>query len=128
MERFVYGMFNGKIYLLKTEGVDNILSNKNFHYLKNLTEEDNNKYLWLPTEQLVAVPHITTVEDQDGRTWVQNQTLLIKIHDYLQLTNPHLLLSKFFLSLTNELPENFDPIIVNLPTPPLHLKPLEVQK
>lgn len=114
IERFVYGMFNGKIYLLKTDGVDKILSYKNFYYLKNLTEMDNNKYLWLPTEQVVAVPHVTKVEDGDGRTWVQNQTLLIKIHDYLQLTNPHLTLAQFFLPLSDELPESFNPIIVNV--------------
>ena len=107
-------MFNGKIRLLKTEGVDNIISRKNFYYLKNLTETDNNKYLWLPTEQVVAVPQIRRVEDKDGRTWVQNQTLLIKIHDYLQLTIPHLTLAQFFLPLSDELPESFNPIIVNV--------------
>jgi hypothetical protein len=79
VERFLYGMFNGKIYLLKTEGVNNLLSDKNFQFLRNLREEDSDKYLWLPTEQIVALPHIVKVEDDNGRSWVQNQTLLIKI-------------------------------------------------
>ena len=87
-----------------------MLSEKNFQYLRNLKEEDCDKYLWLPTEQIIALPHIITVTDDNGRTWVQNQTLLIKIHDYLQLTDPYKLFSKFFLPSLGDLPENFEPI------------------
>jgi len=112
IERFFYGMVNGKIYLLKTDGVNNLLSDKNFQFLRNLRLQHSDKYLWLPTEQIIALPHITNVEDDDGRIWVQNQTLLIKIHDYLQLTNPHKFFSKFFLPPLNELPKKLEPIKV----------------
>jgi len=105
-------MINGKIYLFTTNGVSDLLSDKNFQKLRTLREEDSDKYLWLPTEQVVAFPHIVTVEDQNGRTWVQNETLLIKIHDYIQLTNPNHLLSKFFSIPYETLPEKFEPLKV----------------
>ena len=105
-------MFNGKIHLLKTNGVNDLLSDKNFQFLRNLSEENSDKYLWLPTEQIIALPHIITVADDNGRMWVQNQTLLINIHDYLQLTNPYQLFSKFFLPPLDELPEKLEPIEV----------------
>ena len=110
IERFLYGMFNGKIYLLKTEGLNTVLSDKNFQFLRNLKEEDSGKYLWLPTEQLIALPDIVTVKDDDGRTWVQNETFLIKIHDYLQLTKPNELLSKHHVLPLEELPESLEPL------------------
>lgn len=113
IQRFLYGMFDGKICLLKTDGVNNILSDTNFQKLRKLTPEDSDKYLWLPTEQVVALPHIETVEDDDGRTWVQNQTLLIPIHDYIQLTNPIQLLSKFFLPVLAEVPKSLEPLEVS---------------
>lgn len=112
IQRFLYGMFDGKICLLKTDGVNKILSDKNFQYLRNLQPEDSDKYLWLPTEQVVALPHIETVSDKDGRTWVQNQTLLIPIHDYIQLTNPIQALSKFFLPILDQPPESLEPLKV----------------
>jgi hypothetical protein len=113
IERFLCGMFgDGKIYLLKTDGLNDVLTDKNFQYLRNLTLEYSDKYLWLPTEQVVALPHIENVEDDNGRTWVQNQTLLIPIHDYLQLTNPHQLLSKYFLPLLKEPPESLESLKV----------------
>lgn len=112
IERFLYGMIDGKIYLLKTNGVNKLLSDKNFQYLRNLKEEDSDKYLWLPTEQVIALPHIKTVSDDNGRTWVQNQTLLIPIHDYIKLTKPHEIFHKFFESVLNKPPEVFERIKV----------------
>ena len=112
VERFLYGMFDGKICLLKTDGVNKLLSDKNFQWLRNLRVEDSDKYLWLPTEQVVALPHIEKVSDENGRDWVQNQTLLIPIHDYIQCTNPYKLLSKFFLPILDELPGELEPIQV----------------
>jgi len=110
VERFLYGLIGDKIYLLKTDDVNDILSPKNLEILRNLTEEDSDKYLWLPTEQLIALPHIIKVSDDNGRTWVQNQTLLITIHDYLQFTDPHHLFKKYFLPRLTHLPEKFEPL------------------
>jgi len=112
IERFFYGMVNGKISLLKTSGVNKLVSDKNFQFLRNLRVDDSDKYLWLPTEQVVALPHIIRVEDDDGRTWVQNETFLIPIHNYIQFTDPYNLLSKFFHSPLNELPEKLEPLEV----------------
>jgi len=110
IERFRYGMFDGKIVLAKTDGLAAILSDKNFQRLRTLTEEDSGKYLWLPTEQLIALPHITTVEDKDGRTFVQNETLLIPVHDYIRLSNPNRLLASYFTSEWKSNPEKLEPI------------------
>jgi len=97
IERFVYGMFDGKICLFTTDGLNSVLSDKNFQRLRTLTVADDGKYLWLPTEQIIAFPHITMVDDDDGREFIQNKTLLVPIHDYLQLTNANEVLSKFFV-------------------------------
>jgi len=110
IERFRYGMFDGKILLEKTDGVNAILTDKNFQRLRNLTEADNEKYLWLPTEQLIAFPHITMAEDKAGRTFVQNETLLIGIHDYIRLSNPNRLLSPYFNGEWKTIPEKLEPI------------------
>lgn len=95
---FRYGMFDGKISLTKSDELNTVLSDKNFQRLRNLTEQDSKKYLWLPSEQLIALPHVTLAEDKDGRTFVQNETVLIGIHDYLRLSDPNQLLSPFFNS------------------------------
>lgn len=112
IERFFYGMIDGKIRLLKTNGLNAILTDKNFQRLRTLTEQDSDKYLWLPSEQLVAFPHITTVSDGDGRTFVQNETLLIGIHDYIQLSNPKLLLYAYFSSEWKEIPDKLEPLTI----------------
>lgn len=119
IERFLYGMFNGKICLLKTDGVNTLLSDKNFQYLRNLTEADSNKYLWLPTEQIIALPHIITVQDENGRTFVQNETLLIPIHDYIRLTDPNKFLSQFFNSEWKDIPEKLESLKID--KLPIHL-------
>lgn len=113
IEQFLYGMFQGKISLLKTDGVNKILSDKNFQILRNLKMEDSDKYLWLPTEQIVALPRIVNVEDSNGRSWVQNHTILIPIHEYIQQTDPKKIFSKFFLPPLEEIPKNLEPIKVN---------------
>jgi len=113
IERFFYGMIDGKIYQFKTDYLRAVLSDKNFESLRNVTEEDSDKYLWFPSQQLVALPRITTVADKDGRTWVQNQTLFVGIHDYLRMTNPSKYLSKFFVPELKEVPEVFEPLEVN---------------
>ncbi len=116
IERFQYGMFDdGKICLFKTDGLNAILTDKNFQKLRNLTLEDSDKYLWLPTEQLIALPHITTTHDKDGRTFIQNETLLIHIHDYIRLTNPNQVLSQYFNSKWKSIPEKLEPITLEVP-------------
>jgi len=109
IERFFYGMINGKIILLKTNGVNAILSDDNFQFLRKLTPKDNNQW-WLPAEQIVALSHVEEVDDDNGRTWVQNQTLLIPIHDYIKLTKPHEIFNVFFKPVLHKPPDTFEPI------------------
>ena len=114
IERFVFGMFNGKIGLAKTDGVCDLITDVNFQYLRNLTETPETGYLWLPTEQVIAFPRITTVYDDDGRDFVQNQTLLVPIHDYIKLTRPKGIFDlPFFAEDYNFLPEILEPLEVN---------------
>jgi len=98
IEHFLYGMVDGKIVLYKTAGVNKILSDKNFQILRGLAVEDSDQYLWLPTEQLVALPHVEEVSDNNGRAWILNHTLLVPIHDYLKLTAPQKFLSHLFIT------------------------------
>lgn len=113
IERFFHGMINGKITEFKTGGVNALLRDKSIQRLRKLTEEDSDKYLWFPTEQTVAVPHVISVCDGDGREWVQNCTKLMAIHDYLCLTDPVKVLSCFPNPSFNEIPEVFEPLEVN---------------
>lgn len=89
VERILYGMqtADGKIALLKTPGVNNLLSFKNIEYIRNLKPADSHRYLWFKTEQTIAYPIIIDVADKDpkhgGRTWVQNQTFLVNIHEFI---------------------------------------------
>jgi len=114
IERFLFGMFEGKIGRVKTDGVMRLITDKNFQYLTDLTVEPENGYLWLPTEQVVALPHIITVHDEDGREFRQNETFLLPVHDYIKLT-----LRKAGLPFLHEkewpcLPETLEPLEVNL--------------
>ena len=113
IEHFLYGMIDGKIVLYKTAGVTHILSDKNFQFLRALTATDSDKYWWLPTEQVVALPHIESVTDEDGRTWVLNHTLLMPIHDYLKLTDPNNFLSHLFITKPIN-PEKFETFTINV--------------
>ena len=89
IERILYGMqtADGKIDMKLTNGVRNILASKNIEYIRQLKPADSNKYLWFKTEQTIAYPVIVEVADKNpthgGRTWVQNQTFLVNIHDFI---------------------------------------------
>lgn len=87
VERYLYGMqtANGKIEIVKTSGVNNLLTSKSQESIRKLTVEDSRKYLWFKTEQTVAYPVVIEVSDKldGGRTWVQNQTFLVNIHEFI---------------------------------------------
>jgi len=100
-------MIDGKIILLKTVRVNEIMSDTSLQFLRKLTHTDPTEW-WLSTEQVVALSHIEKVQDGDGRSWVQNQTLLIPIHDYIRLTRDNF--TKYFEPILNKLPEIFEPI------------------
>ncbi len=113
VEAFFYGMIKGKIVLLKTDSVTNIISDSSFQFLRKLTPQDNNVW-WLPTEQIVAISKIIEIDDNDGRTWVQNETFLVPISDYLKLTNPQSIFQKFFEIPVNDLPLSFEPLQIEV--------------
>jgi len=52
------------------------------------------------------------VKDKDGREWPQNQTLIIGIHEYMELTHPNQYLERLFLPVLKEVPETFEPLEV----------------
>src|SRR4030067_2722314 len=110
IERFLFGMFDGHIGLIKTSGVTSLITDASFQFLTGLIEDPENGYYWLPTEQVVAFPHIITVHDGDGREFVQNETYLIPIHDYIKLTNT---VARFpQVSEREFLPETLEPLEV----------------
>ena len=118
VERILYGMqtHDGKIMLLKTPGVNNLLTFKNIEYIKGLKPADSKSYLWFKTEQTIAYPVIYEVADQDpkhgGRTWVQTQVFLVNIHDYLTytLSGSNTPFTNYILPELDKFPEFFDPI------------------
>jgi hypothetical protein len=120
IERILYGMQtgDGKIELLKTSGVNSLLSFKSQDIIRNLKPKDSGKYLWFKTEQTIAYPIIIDVADKDpkhgGRTWVQNQTFLINIHEFLSyvLNNNENPLNAYVLPEQEKFPEQFDSIII----------------
>jgi len=114
VERIIYGMetASGKIRLLKTSGVNDLLTFQNIDYIRNLKPADSGRYLWFKTEQTIAYSIIIEVADQHpdhgGRTWVQNQTFLVNIHDFLShfitSNNPF---TAFILPELEVFPEDF---------------------
>ena len=99
IEHFFYGLLDGKIVYLKSNGVNDLISDKNLQRLRTLTIKDSEHYLWLPTEQVIALPHITETADQFGRKCIQNQTLLIPVHEYIQQSKPYQIFAEWFKSL-----------------------------
>ncbi len=63
-----------------------------------------------PAEQVVSLSRIEKVHDGDGRTWVQNQTLLIPIHNYVKLTKAQF--NQYFDSTMRKMPETYESIEV----------------
>jgi hypothetical protein len=119
VERILYGMqtADGKISLLKTAGVNNLLSFKNIEYIRTLKPADSRRYLWFKTEQTIAFPVIIDVADKDpkhgGRTWVQNQTFLVNIHEYINYTLSHSNPFDAFIEPEIEkFPDTFEPITI----------------
>jgi hypothetical protein len=92
IERIIYGMQtgDGKIFVVKTAGVNSLLTTQSFERIKKLTSADSHCYLHFPTERTLAYSIIIDVADKDpkhgGRTWVQNQTFLVSIKDFLDYT------------------------------------------
>ena len=122
IERLFYGMYTatGKIdQLMSSYRVRNLISARNIEYIKELKPSDSRKYMWLPTEQTIAYPIIIEVEDKrkgkGGRSWVQNQTFIMSIHDYIMATQDHSFLSlvePHVLPELEEAPSSFDAINV----------------
>jgi len=112
IERLFHGMIDGKVYLLKTDGLNKLLTDKSIQRLRELTIAESDRYQWFPTEQAVAVPHITMVNDEDGRVFVQNETRVMGIHDYLQWTNAENQFSKIPFTKFKTIPETFEAIEV----------------
>lgn len=119
IERILYGMqtSNGKIDMLLSPGVRNLLTSKSIEHIRKLKPEDSHKYMWFPTEQTIAYPVIIEVEDKNpkhgGRTWVQNQTFIVNIHEFLSHTlNGTNLFSLLFMPELETFPENLDALNV----------------
>jgi hypothetical protein len=121
IERFLYGMqtADGKILMLMTPGVRGMLSQASIDFIRKLQPQDSYKYLWFREEQVIAYPVVITVTDERDpkkgkRTWVQNQTYLVNIHDYLTHTlgNGGNVFTPLLHGELEVFPEFFDPVNV----------------
>ena len=111
IERILYGMFDGKIQLIKTSGVSSLISYKNVMSLARKDIKDSGKAFWLGYENTIAIPFIKNVVDEHGRDFVQNQIFLIGIHDYLALSNVTETMKKFYQDI-DKIPDRFEAITV----------------
>jgi hypothetical protein len=91
VERIVCGMqtADGKIKMLMTPGVRQLLTQKSIDTIRSLKVEDSHHYFWFPTEQAIAYSIVIQVQDKQPlekgrRTWTQNQTFIVGIHDFIQ--------------------------------------------
>jgi hypothetical protein len=89
VERIICGMQkkDGKILSKYSNGILDVLHPKSRDKIKSLEAKDNETYLWFKTEQILTYSLIRNVScsdpDQGGRTWPQNQTFLVNIHDFI---------------------------------------------
>jgi hypothetical protein len=89
IERMLCGMqtVDGKILSKYSKGVLDILQPKSRDRIKALQSKDTESCLWFKTEQVIAYSVIIDVyckdPSQGGRTWVQNQTFLVNIHEFI---------------------------------------------
>jgi hypothetical protein len=118
IERILYGMqtSDGRIISKYTDGVMRMLQPKSRDIIKGLKPEDSHRYLWFKTEQTLAYPVIIEVTDKDpshgGRTWVQNQTFLVNIHDFINhyLTTASNPFTQHLLPEQEKFPDVFEPL------------------
>lgn len=121
IERLYYGMFTGtgKIGLMLTPKVRSLVQPQNIEYIKALQPEQSKRYLWLPSEQVVAYPVVTEVKDEregmGNRPWVQNQTFIMTVHDYISATQQQSFLSlvePHILEPLEDYPESWNALTV----------------
>ena len=120
VERILYGMqtADGKIFTKYSNEsrIQQMLMPKSRALIHSLKPKDSGKYLWFKTEQTIAYPIIREVTDQHpdhgGRTWVQNQTFLVGIHDFLThyLNNSANPFESLMLPELEEFPEFIEPL------------------
>lgn len=112
IEHFLFALTKeGNYTFIKSHGVNQLISDVNIQYLRQKLQQPKDPY-WLPTEQAVAIQLIDEVKDDYGRTGVWNHTLLIPIDEYIRLTNPYALFSKYFFKKDGEVPIRLEPIEV----------------
>lgn len=110
-EHFLYGAFNGVgIRLVKSPGVDQILSRKSLTYLLRLDGES--PIQTLTPENYVAVTYLRNDKDEYDRRTTWNHTILVPMRDFFTL-NPPTMFNPYFISELSE--------------PPVSLKPLKVK-
>lgn len=109
IEQLFYAMIpDGRVVFLKTSGVDQ-LSDERIRELREMRQSGD---YWLEKQQMVVIQSVEETKDEDGRTWVWNHTLLAPITDYLRLTRPSEILSRYILHKDDEPPLKLEPITV----------------
>lgn len=112
-EHFIYALFPTGYKLLRSPGLDKVLSKRNLSYLCHISdrrEEEATIQIWFPDEKILSISSIHPVADQYGRHGLWNHTIIISIDDYIQLTQPSNIFKPYFIS--------------KLPDPNTALKPL----
>lgn len=117
-EQFVFGYFPDKkaIRLIKTRNLTQQVNEATIIELCRQgggLETEHWTYSYLPTENLIAVTYLKPTKDDHGRNGVWNNTLFIKVLDYLKLSNPIKLFKPYTLHSAEEVPKNLEPINVS---------------
>lgn len=96
-EHFIYGLFPDGYKLLKSKGVNQLLSSQSLYMLRQLRES---KKLWWDSERVVTVSHVESAQDQFERDGVWNHTVVVPIITYLQIIHPSELSTSYRLPNT----------------------------
>lgn len=113
LEHFTYG-FNGKDYrLTKSSGVDKQLSDAGRHHLCRLgTIQPRVVATWIPEDEVVARTYLAQKPDDYIRSAMWNHTILIGIHDYIQIQNFDVV-DKHFIREGDVAPERLEPLRID---------------
>ena len=112
-EQFVYGLFDHYgIKLIKSPGLNDLLTGENIDYLCKLEKPKEYSNLW--PNGVITVTRISHAKDEYGRDGVWNHTIAVRLMDYLAYVQPSKALNLHFVDRLDE--------------PPKELKPIEIEK
>jgi hypothetical protein len=115
-EHFLHALFpDVGIKLLKSPRLWQLVDTPLQTYLQHLADhatEPTVIQMWFPDRNLISVSYVKPVTDQHGRQGTWNHTIIVKIDEFLQISQPSTILSPFLIRSLDAPPQVFPPIEV----------------